>query len=241
MNNMEIFRQVKKVRVSDSVVDQIISFIEEGTLKPGDFLPGERELVHSLGIARTSVREALRMLEYQGIIQVQSGKGAIIISDVKSADEEVVRRWFIEHSNEYLELIEVREGLEGLSAKLAAQRATQESIERIQQIIEDSKKSLDLEDVPKLVKLDHKFHQSVARTSGNDLLSRLIEMSVESLVGPRLSLFNIKERARTSWFQHCEIFNAIKTGDSIKAEKSMKEHMANVRMAIIELKRSNAV
>jgi GntR family transcriptional repressor for pyruvate dehydrogenase complex len=178
------------------------------------------------------------MLEYQGVIEVQPGKGALVISDVKSADEEVVRRWFNVHAGEYLELIEVREILEAQSASLAAKRAANASIEPIRQIMAQSAISLDLQDVPKLVDLDHKYHQLIARASGNHLLSQLIEMSMEALVGPRLSLFHIVERARTSWFQHSKILNAIAAGDSGSAESAMKEHMAGVRTAIIELKES---
>ena len=238
---MDIFQQVRKVRISDTVVDQILSILDEGVLKPGDYLPGERDLVRQLGVARSSVREALRMLEYQGIIEIQPGKGAFIVSDVRSADEEVVRRWFNDNAGEYLELIEIRESLEALSAQLAAQRATKESIESIRQVLIQCTKALELEDVPQLVELDHIFHQLVAKSSGNNLLSQLIDISVESLVGPRLSLFHIKERAKTSWHQHNEILYAIEAADPVIAERAMREHMASVRKAIIELKESNQI
>ena len=71
-----LFQRIKKVRVSDSVVDQILTLIDEGELEVGDQLPGERELVSQWQVARASVREAFRMLEAKGIIEVRPGKGA---------------------------------------------------------------------------------------------------------------------------------------------------------------------
>lgn len=240
MEKTNIFQQIKKVRVSESVVDQIISFVETEQLKPGDHLPSERELVSSLGVARASIREALRILEYQGIIQVQPGKGAVIIGDGKTVDEDIVRRWFNEHSNEYLELLEVREGLEVMAARLAAERASPESINQLTQILKESTTYLDTLDISKLVELDHAFHQTVAQSSGNQMLYQLIDMSIKALVGPRYSLFNIKDRARISWAHHTQIFIGIIQRDPIMAENYMKEHNFSVRKAIIELMDSDA-
>jgi len=235
---MGIFQQVKKVRISDTVVDQIVSYIEDGTLKPGDYLPSERELVNQMGVARASVREALRMLEYQGIIEVQSGKGAFVVSDVKSADEEVVHRWFQVHAGEYLELMEIRESLEVLSASLAARKATDEDIKPIYEIINDSKNALEVNDVESLVSLDRQFHHLLAKASGNNLLSHLIDMTIEALVVPRYSLFHIKERAKISWSQHNEILDAIIQRNPQLVEERMRNHNNSVRIAIASLQDS---
>lgn len=236
MSTQDIFRQVKKVRVSDTVVGQIISLIEDGTLKPGDHLPGERELVNKFQVARASVREALRILEFQGFIEVQSGKGAFIVGDSESADDSVVRRWFKVHASEYLELLEVREALESLAARLAATKASQELIEEMEATLIEADKWIAEKDLTSLVFLDRKFHRLIVDASGNHLLSSLIEMTVDALVGPRLSLFHLPERAKISWSQHRAIFDAIKAHDPILAEQAMGDHMASLKIAIENLK-----
>jgi GntR family transcriptional repressor for pyruvate dehydrogenase complex len=113
-----LFRRVQKDRVSDKVVEQILELIEEGKLRVGDQLPGERDLMDQLDVARASVREALRILEFQGIIEVQPGRGAFVTSEVinETGTDDGVRRWFREHSSEMLEILEVREALEARAA-----------------------------------------------------------------------------------------------------------------------------
>jgi GntR family transcriptional repressor for pyruvate dehydrogenase complex len=235
MDTLDIFRQIKKIRVSDTVVNQIISLIDDGKLKPGNYLPSERELMSKFQVARASVREALRILEFQGIIEVQSGKGAFIVDDVKSANEEVVRRWFKVHASEDLELLEVCEALECRAARLAAMNPSQELIEEIQATLNEAEVLTGQEDIPKLVYLDRKFHRLVKDASGNHLLSQLIDMTNETLPGPRQSLFYINDRAKMSWGQHRAILNAIIAHDPVTADQTMEEHIASVRTAIVDL------
>jgi DNA-binding FadR family transcriptional regulator len=101
MPSDQLLRRVKKVRISDTVVDQIVVLIEEGKLKVGDQLPSERELVIQLDVGRASVREALRILEAQGVIEVKPGKGIYITGDVtRLSGVEGIKRWFREHADE---------------------------------------------------------------------------------------------------------------------------------------------
>jgi GntR family transcriptional repressor for pyruvate dehydrogenase complex len=239
MENLDVFYRVKKVRVADTVVNQIISLIENGTLKVGDYLPSERELLDKFNVARASVREALRILEYQGIIEVQSGKGSIIIGDLKSADIGVVKRWFNNHASEFLELLDVCQALECHAAHLAAINAPHELIEEMQETLNEADGLITQANVPKLVYLDHKFDRLLGKASCNHLLSQLIDMLDEVFPSPRLSLFNLDERAKISLGQHRAVFNAIIAHDPITAQTRMKEHFESVRATILEINQVN--
>ena len=82
MSNMtptgDMFLPIESDRLSDKAVGQIKALIEEGRLKPGDKLPAERELIKLLSVSRTSLREALRVLEVLGLIDVRTGIGAFV-------------------------------------------------------------------------------------------------------------------------------------------------------------------
>jgi GntR family transcriptional regulator, transcriptional repressor for pyruvate dehydrogenase complex len=231
-----LFHRVKKVRVSDSVVELIMSLIVEGKLQLGDQLPGERELVERLQVARASVREALRILEFQGVIEVQPGKGAFVVGDgIVDSDEEGVRRWFRDHASEVMEILEVRDALEGRAARLAAQRVSNEEIQKLQSIIHQAYEEMDRGDMDKLVNLDREFHRTVSNASQVLLLSQLIDMNIDAMISPRRSLMRLPERARRSWEDHQSIIDAIASKEPDAAEKAVAEHIARVRKEVIAL------
>ncbi len=231
-----LLQRIKKVRVSDSVVEQIISLIEDGKLQVGDQLPGERELVNQFQVARASVREALRILEFKGIIEVRSGKGAFVIGDPTTIErEESVRRWFQEHATEVMDILEVREALESRAVKLAAQRATPEQIDEINQLMDRMEESLKQRELDTLVHLDRSFHLSIAKASGIPVLLELVDIMIEAMVNPRRSLMLLPDRAEKSYGDHRNITNAITQRDAPAAEQAMVKHIESVRKAIADL------
>lgn len=237
MSSDSLLQRVKKVRISDTVVDQIIALIDEGTLKVGDQLPGERELVNQLQVGRASVREALRILEAQGSIEVRPGKGTFITGDVtKLADQEGVRLWFQQHAGEVLELLEIREVLERRSAMLAASRASHDQIETMKRLLNSVEQSLAQGDLDILGYDDQKFHRLLAQASGNHLLSELIDAVIEAMVSPRRSLQRLPGRAQTSLAEHRAILQALIDRDPEAAERAVTAHISSVRMALEVLK-----
>lgn len=237
------FERVKKIRISDTVIDQIVSMIENGTLKIGDQLPSERELVDQLQVARASVREALRILEFQGVIEVQPGKGAFIVGSIDNlyTGEEGVRQWFREHATELKEIYEVRDALEGRAARLAAIHISPDEIENVRQTVEQAEHSIPFGDWDTIIQSDRMFHHLVGEYSGNQLLSQLVDITYEVTGGPRPSLLQIPGRAEISIQQHQTVVDAITIGDSDTAEKAMVYHIKNVGDAIDKLIEQNNI
>jgi GntR family transcriptional repressor for pyruvate dehydrogenase complex len=237
----QLLKPIRKVRVSDTVVDQIISLIENGSLKMGDQLPTERELVSQWQVARASVREALRILEYSGVIEVRPGKGAFIVGDISNLEgEEGVRRWFQEHASTVIGMLEVRQALESRASRLAAERASPEQIADIASVIEEAESCIVENDLDQLIYLDRKFHRCLAQASQNQLFSQLIDMVTDAMVSPRRSIMRLPGRARKSWDDHQVILNAIKEGNPDKAEEAVAAHMRRVHDAIVALSKNDS-
>jgi GntR family transcriptional repressor for pyruvate dehydrogenase complex len=234
-----LLQRVKKVRISDTVVDQIIALIENGRLRVGDQLPGERELVNQLQVGRASVREALRILEAQGVIEVSPGKGTFITSEVsRLADQEGVRLWFQQHAGEVLEMLEIRTLLERYSARLAATRATRQQIDQARRVLDDVEEALGQGDLDILGYGDQSFHRLLAEASGNNLLLELIDAIIEAMVSPRRTIQRLPGRAQVSLDEHRAILQAITDRDPEAAEQAVIQHMASVRDALEGLKQT---
>jgi GntR family transcriptional repressor for pyruvate dehydrogenase complex len=232
-----IFQRIKKVRVADTVVDQIISLIEDGVLKPGDQLPSERELVSQFQVARPSIREALRILEFQQVIEVRPGRGAFVVGlrNGLASDEERVQLWFQEHGHEVLDILEVRSSIEILAARLAAEKATPELVADIQMTVEAAEKVLIEGASDELVRLDRQFHLAVARASGNVLILGLTEMLIDAMVNPRRSLMRLRSHASGSWADHADVLEAIRSRNPERAEQAMLVHLDHVRTNVLAL------
>jgi len=230
-----LLQRVKKVRISDTVVNQIMSLIEDGSVCVGDRLPGERELVEQLQVGRASVREALRILEAQGVIEVRPGKGAFVTGESSSSDELVVE-WFQRHADEVLHLLEVREALDKQAGKLAASRVTKKQVDALKKSLAEQEENLSENDRERFVELDQEFHFLIGAISGNDLLLQLMIGVHEAMVNPRRSLTRLPGRAEASLRDHRAIAEAIASKDPLAAEKAVATHLESVRSAIAELR-----
>jgi GntR family transcriptional regulator, transcriptional repressor for pyruvate dehydrogenase complex len=236
MSSETLLRRVKKVRISDTVVDQIVALIEQGQLKVGDQLPGERELVNQLQVGRASVREALRILEAQGVIQVQPGRGTFVTGDVAGlSGTESIKVWFSEHVDEIREIIELREALERRAAFLAATRASRQQIEEMQANLVEGDECVKSNDLERLSYLDQRFHSQLGDACGNELLSELISGSIEAMIHPRRSILRLPDRALASQQEHYAILQGIIDRDPQAAERAVEDHIESVRDAIASL------
>jgi len=224
------FHPIQPSRISDEAVNQIKKLIDEGVFRPDDKLPSERELVQALSVSRTSVREALRVLEAMGYIEVLPGVGARVVD--RRIGGELSSRWtdwMVEHYREVDELLEIREALEPKVAALAAERMSDEQLAAIVRTLNDMKQCAEANDVDGAVKADIEFHDLINLAARNELLAKLNDSINYVLLESRYAYFQDVQRISLSWEQHRRVVEALSNKDAQAAFAAMLEHVQKTR------------
>jgi GntR family transcriptional repressor for pyruvate dehydrogenase complex len=152
------------------VVDQLRERILGGTFEQGGSLPAESTLGVHFGVSRPVVREAMRVLSAQGLIEVCQGKRARIKPADPQASVEALSVFFNRSKASPLDLVEVRRVLEVELAALAAQRATEEDLKALEKTSEALKAAKAFDKLEDAVEADVAFHQRLAQATGNRAL-----------------------------------------------------------------------
>lgn len=222
-----VFSPIRMERVSEKVAKQIKKAIGDRVFKVGDRLPSERDLAEQMGVSRPSVREALQLLEFQGILDTTHGGGSIVrniaAQEIQSPIETVLK----DDRQRVLELTEVRAFMEAWAARQAAEHRTQDELERIHGYLQEMEKDFERGRIRPDV--DFKFHTEIAAATRNTIFVHLMD-SIYSLVSysvqvHREQVFVTPEDQETILNQHRKIFAAIRDREPIAAEAAMNEHL----------------
>lgn len=170
--------QIKKISLQTEIVKYIERYIKEEGLKSGDRLPSQGELVEMMGVSRTSLREAIRSLEGQGLIHVKNGQGVFVGENFRPGNVQITLSFHQEKEN-YLETLEVRDVLEKEILKMVTERITDEEIEKLGVLTAELMRRFHAK-LPK-AKEDRDFHQMIYSCCHNSVMSTMME-SVSSLL-----------------------------------------------------------
>jgi GntR family transcriptional repressor for pyruvate dehydrogenase complex len=234
-----MFSPIKNTKVYEQVIYQIKDMIDKGTLKKGDKLPSERDLVEQLKISRTSIREALRALEVIGLIECKQGEGNYIKTSFQdNLFEPLSIMFMLEGSNpEYI--WELRKIMEVEVSGLAAKRITNEQLEELKEITE---KLINCEDEDINTEIDKEFHYKIAEYSGNVLIFnilRTVSTLVDHFIKDARKLILVEQENKEKLYsQHKEIYLALEKHSSVAARKAMREHLDFVNRYNSEVKTS---
>lgn len=222
------FKQVKRGRVSDSVLKQIKQSIITGVYRPGDKLPSEKELMEAFNVSRGSLREALRSLEEFGFIVVKPGAtgGAYVTSEgMKSLANRLYDIMLMERIS-FDEILQFRLLTEPGAARLAAEHRTEEDIRVLEEINRVRERAIKAGKIPIIVNID--FHQALAKASKNKMVSLLID-AVALLFNSEFKKIGLSiEDHRAILEAHKRLTRYIKNGEPDKAAKAMYEHALDV-------------
>lgn len=225
-----IFAPVRAERIAEKVVNQLKHLIAGGVLKVGDRLPSERELSEQMVVSRTSVREALQMLEAQGILETVHGGGSIVRNIAEQEIRRPIERFIEDDKSRVLELAELRAFMEAWAARTAAKNRTDEELKTIQGYLEEMEK--DFEKGQIRYEVDFKYHTEIAAATHNTiylhLMDNIYQLILYSIKVHREEVFVSREDQQTILNHHSKIFNAIRDGNPDTAEAAMKEHLAFV-------------
>jgi GntR family transcriptional regulator, transcriptional repressor for pyruvate dehydrogenase complex len=236
---MTPFLKLETARIFELVVQKIRELIVSGELNIGDKLPPEQVLMKQLSVSRSSIREALRVLEVDGLVEVRRGSGTYItgISAMKKSKGEIAC-WLEQREERLIQVLEVRESLEGLNAALCAKNATEEEIVGIKTLLANMEKMV-AEKVPgsevdleKMVDLDSKFHLAISLASRNDLSNEITEQIIPAFQLGNKAVIYLSDQVDATLKDHRAILIAIETRDSNLAEVTMRKHIVRVRSLI---------
>ena len=182
-----MFRKARYNRVFQDLVHQIQEAITDGRLQPGDRLPSQRELVELFQTSRASIREALRVLEHKGLIEIKLGVsgGAVVKTPGTEPISDVLTLLVQQQHVSFEHLAEFRRSIEGDMTALAAERATDEDIAGLEGILGRAEACLEqAEPLPyEFIRTDIRMHIALAETSGNPVFIAVTRMIHETILG----------------------------------------------------------
>ena len=198
-----------RTRLVDEVVDVIRDRIYDGVYAPGAPLRQE-QLAAELDVSRTPLREALRMLEREGLVKVAPGRGLRVVD----ADLPAL-----------LDAYEAREMIDGLAARLLARRADAGVVARLAAVVDEQEAALEPWQPAAYTAANVEFHRLVVESCGNDhVVSQLPLVRMTSQIFTPLKLLDL-QRAREAVAQHRAIAEAIACGDEVAAEERARAHI----------------
>ncbi len=223
-----IFKTVDPERrssTSEEVVTQLREMIHRGELRPGDRLPPERDLAKLLGVSRPTLRAAIRSLAAVGVLQSKQGAGTFVVeSDGPPAlDSAPLRMMASLHGFTTGEMFEARRSLEMAIAALSAERASGEQMASMSEEVAGMFASLD--DPEQFLVHDMRFHQVVAASSGNRILTALMNMVATVLFDVRRKTVNRARDLKESAEMHRQIYRAIRDRNTDAARNAMRDHL----------------
>ena len=213
----------------EKAAEKIVEFITASGFKAGDRLPTERALSQQLGVSRTVVREAVKMLAALGIVRTHQGSGLYVKSEPHPFATAAIDVSLSVDPADVLSLFEFRRTLEVQTARLAAERITPRELRMVQESIELNKQSAESNQKEQFYQSDVAFHQCIAEATRNPFLASAVATVVRlqhwattiAIGGPPGSL-------RVAADQHVAILAAIRDGQPDKAAQAMQTHLDTV-------------
>lgn len=220
-----------KEDVTHLLILRFQQLLSDGVLSPGTKLPSERELAANFGVARSSLRQALKVLEIMGVITQKVGDGSYLNKDASSVLAVPMEFLFLLDDTSLQELTEMRLMVEPALAAKAAERANSDDIALLRQSIADLEQSK--HDHVKLVASDLLFHRAIFQASGNRLTGRLFHIIHRAMLNMIMVTSQLVDLEHTLHF-HQPILTAIEKRNAELAFRLMTDHLTDAGNLLLE-------
>ncbi|MFD3191837.1 FadR/GntR family transcriptional regulator [Sedimentitalea sp. HM32M-2] len=239
-----IFEPIHHDSVAEAVVHQIESMIVNGVLKEGTRLPSERELSELLKVSRPKLRDALKHLEDEGLLNVRHGEGSFIAPLTGTALSPAFLDLYARHPQAFYDYLEYRREQEAFAARLAAQRATAADKEILVAILKEMDRAAEAQDSEAAQIADINFHAAIVDASNNStlihMMASIYDLTKRGVFYNRKFLRQIQGTGRKLLQQHRDIANAIFDGDPQAAEKAARDHIDFVETSFRQAQQEEA-
>ena len=209
--------EFKTVSLADQVFEKLENDIITGVYPRGEILT-ELKLVEQLGVSRTPIREALRRLEQERLIE-ESGKGSVVLGIT---------------SDDLLDIMNIRQHIEGLCAYYACVNMTPEGLQELRHIIDLQDFYFSKWDTEHLRQADDMFHDAICELSCRTVIRDTLVPLHRKTRRYRKSALLDQERATHSLAEHHAILEAIESGDPEKVKSAMDSHMVKVKAHLLK-------
>jgi GntR family transcriptional repressor for pyruvate dehydrogenase complex len=214
------------------VAAQIRALIVSGRLAPGDKLPPLRELSERFQVSRSSVRDAMRMLEVMGLVRSRQGGGTVVQQITAELLTVPLSSLLIRESGLVAELLEVRTMLEPPIAAHAAERISPEEIAALEQILKRQREKMLRGE--STVEEDTEFHYLIAVAARNTVVRKVVDLMMDLLRESRSRSLDVAGRLRRSYAGHRRVLRAIRQRDARGAEAAMLLHLESIQALILK-------
>ena len=212
--------------LADQVITRLRAEIVAGAWPVGSRIPTEPELVEHLGVARNTVREAVRALAHNGLLDIRQGSGTYVVATSELAG--VMGRRFAEADP--LHVAELRGALEATAAALAARRRDEADLRHLDNLLESRERAWESGDADAFVEADATLHLAVVATSHNDVLTALYA-DLGQVLRDFLHAEVGSELRPADHVDHARLVTAIRAGDPDRAAAEAREHAFRCRFA----------
>jgi GntR family transcriptional repressor for pyruvate dehydrogenase complex len=211
------------------VVNHIRTLIENGSLRPGDKIPPEREFARQLNVSRASLRTGIGYLAAMGVMKVKHGVGTFVADGPAAFGKDSVSMIGALHGFQSWQMFEARLLIESNLAALAAERGTEEHFTALAEEVAEIFAAL--ESPAEFLIHDVLFHRIVAQASGNPILAALMETITSALYDRRRKTVEHAIDLRESAEMHRELFRAIRSRNQEEARRLMEQHLLMAQAA----------
>jgi GntR family transcriptional repressor for pyruvate dehydrogenase complex len=233
------YRKIRPKPIFEQVIEEIRAQIVEGNLKPGASLPPERQLSEMIGVNRHSLREALKILEFIGVVKSRTRTGTIVRNAGQDAFVEQFSKLGDFSPRQFLvELMELRQLLEPGIAALAATRATKADLAVMRRAMEDFEK--EFERGPLGSDADERLHVALANATHNSTLVRLTKPMMGFLAQYREKGLRLEGRRQQTFREHERIYVAVSRRNPDEARRAMEDHLAEVEKMVRKIEQRKA-
>ncbi|MCI8423053.1 MAG: FadR family transcriptional regulator [Lawsonibacter sp.] len=219
---------VRRVPIVQQVENRILDLIEGGIYKPGEKLPVEKELCQQMSVGRGTVREAFRLLQARGYVEIKPGRGAFVAERIPDLNGGVVE-WLIQNESTLQDAIEIRHDLEPLAARRMAEKGSDEAIQRLKTLHTRMMEAVQLQDAGQIAQMDEDFHSAILEGTGNQLLIAINQQIIQGMKMFRSKTFQVPQNILNVVQPHEKIMQTIQGRDGNGAEAAMRAHLDKVQ------------
>ncbi len=216
----------------------ILEFIDSRNLSIDERLPSERELASEIGISRSSLREALKILQTLGIVEIKSNSGVYLRKKDFNPKKENAVFWLIVNKKQVINMLTVRETLDLRAIELIPEHMYPQMREELKAAIEKVKAS------PKthedMMAHDLAFHNIIRKASDNEILYNICNALTGNMYDERKALYLKSTRIEKSIQEHNRIANAFGSGNVNEVKLAYTEHLTSTRFSIESLEESES-